>query len=104
MERIAALVMRRKKPFGRVEVACYALALLGVLCFIYGLKVEPHWPQVTHTTITTAKFAHGTAPVRIVLISDLHMDPEARADVKIAALIRNERPDLICFAGDAAEW
>lgn len=102
LERIYARLRGRRKPIERFEIVFYALASLGIVCVLYGLLVEPYWPQVTHIKIATAKFPRGSSTVRIVLISDLHTDPKPRADAKIAALIRSEHPDIICFTGDAA--
>lgn len=91
---------KRSQPLSRAEKRFYVLAALGLLCVVWGFA-EPYLPQVTHTTIRTTKFARGSQSVRIVHITDLHVAKAARADAKIAALIRAERPDLICFTGDA---
>ena len=102
VERVAARMRKRPRKLGRIEIAAYALAIIGVLCFLDGHFVEPYWPQVTHVTLPTAKFPHGSAPLRIVHISDLHADPKAYAEAKVLKLIREQQPDLICFTGDAA--
>lgn len=101
LRRIHAKLRHDPRPLRLGEKLAYAVSVLGLLCFLYGWKVEPYWPQVTHATVATSKFQHGTASVRIALISDLHMDEQAYADAKVATLVRAERPDMICFAGDA---
>lgn len=101
-ERVIAFARKRPRKLGRIEFVAYALAGVGVLCFLDGYFIEPYWPQVTHVTLKTAKFPPGSAPLRIVHISDLHTDPKPHAEAKVLKLIREQRPDLICFTGDAA--
>ena len=76
------------------------LAGLGMLCVAYGYYVEPYWPSVTHFQIDSAKLAEGAGPVRVVLISDLHSDARPRLEERLPAIIAQENPDLILFAGD----
>ena len=85
----------------RAERAVFALAGAGVLCFAYGYFVEPYWPQVTRTRITSARLAGATRPVRVVHISDLHCDPAPRLEDRLPDIIAAERPDLIVFTGDS---
>ena len=76
------------------------LAAAGLLCVPYGFFVEPFWPQVTRVAIHSPKL--GERPVRIVEISDLHCDERPRLEERLPALIAAEKPDIIVFAGDAA--
>ncbi|HYE13601.1 MAG TPA: metallophosphoesterase [Pyrinomonadaceae bacterium] len=85
----------------RAERASLALAGLGLLCFAYGYVVEPYWPEVTRVRIESAKLAGAERPVRLVHISDLHCDPEARLEGRLPKIIAAERPDLIVFTGDS---
>ncbi len=82
----------------RVELGAYSLATLGVACFLYALLIEPYWPEITHTQITSSKLPHR---LRIVHLSDLHSDPIPRLEERLPALIRAEHPDLIVFTGDS---
>ena len=103
-----SLVRRlRRAPGGtpvrrRIENACLVLAAIGLLCFAYGWRVEPYWPEVTHTRIPLAALPAGAAPIRIALISDVHSDRTPRLETRLPALIAAEHPDAIVFAGDAA--
>ena len=76
------------------------LAALGIVCIAYGF-VEPYWPQVTFVRIKTRKLPEGSAPIRIVHISDLHSDPITRLEHRLPAIIASEKPDLIVFTGDS---
>jgi uncharacterized protein len=73
------------------------LAAIGLGCFYYAFRIEPFWPEVTHVTLVSPKLQ---APIRIVLIADLHCDGKVRLEKRLPELIRAEHPDLIAFAGD----
>ncbi len=77
------------------------LSVVLSICFAYALFIEPYWLEVTHVTIPSPKLAPGSAPIRIVLISDLHCDAQKRLEPTLPAVIEKEHPDLIVFAGDA---
>lgn len=79
-----------------------ALAAIGIVCIAYGRFVEPVWPEVTHVEITSRKLPAGIRPIRIVLISDVHSQGTPRLEPRLPALIAEQKPDLIFFAGDSA--
>jgi predicted MPP superfamily phosphohydrolase len=96
---VRRFLLRRqmRSRLSKVEWIFYLAAFLGCLCALYSLYVEPYWPQVTHVALTNSKVA---APLRIVLISDLHSDGKIRLENRLPDLIRQQHPDLIAFAGD----
>jgi predicted MPP superfamily phosphohydrolase len=77
------------------------LAVVGLGCIAYGSLIEPYRLSVTRVDIPTSKLRAGTAPIRIVHLSDLHSDPEPRLETGLAAAIAAEHPDIIVFTGDA---
>jgi predicted MPP superfamily phosphohydrolase len=84
-----------------VRCAVLGAAVLGVTCMTYGYFVEPYWPAVTHSTVPTQKLVAGAKPIRVVHISDLHSDGQARLEERLPAIIKSQQPDLIVFTGDA---
>lgn len=72
------------------------LAATGLLAISWGFA-EPYFPQLETVVIPTPKV---TAPIRIVQVSDLHCDPEVRAEEKVIRMIRGLAPHLIVFTGD----
>ncbi|MGC9336042.1 MAG: hypothetical protein ACP5JJ_18005, partial [Anaerolineae bacterium] len=53
------------------------LALVGVLLWIllaYGTLVEPFRVKVTHLTIPNPKLSNPAPPLRIVQLSDVHIE------------------------------
>jgi len=77
----------------------HAVALLGILCFIYARFVEPSWIEVNNVAIGTDKLKKTT--FRIVHISDLHCEKKPRNEPKLIELINGMAPDIVVFTGDA---
>jgi len=84
-----------KKPV----LVLHFLALLGIICFLYGHFVELYRIQVTRIPIRTDKLRQTT--FRIVHISDLHCDKKMRNEKRLVELINQLQPDVIVFTGDA---
>jgi hypothetical protein len=78
----------------------FAVAALGVVCGAYSFY-EPYRPEVTWTTIPTAKLPARTKPLRIVQISDIHSDEDERLEGDIPGIVAGLHPDVIAFTGDA---
>ena len=76
-------------------------AALGLLCWPYALLVEPYWPQVERVRLESPKLPPGSGPVRLVLLSDTHCDPQVRSEDKLPDLVAGLKPDVIVFLGDA---
>src|SRR3990167_4133130 len=58
----------------------FGIAAFGLVCVAYGRFVEPYWPEVTHTRISTRKLPKGTRPIRLVHLSDIHSDSTPRLE------------------------
>ncbi|MFL6227904.1 MAG: metallophosphoesterase [Pyrinomonadaceae bacterium] len=83
------------------ERLAIALAAVGLVCIAYGYFVEPYRLAVTHVRAESPKLPHGSRPVRVVHISDLHSDPKPRLEGRLPDVIAAEHPDLIVFTGDS---
>jgi predicted MPP superfamily phosphohydrolase len=97
--------IRRKRGHeprtSRLDRIVLALAAIGTLCIVYGVFLEPRWPEVTHVQIRSPKLPKQLQPIRIVLISDLHCEREPLLEERLPEIITREKPDLIVFTGDA---
>ena len=82
-----------------LEFSLYVSALIGTGCIVYAYEVEPYWPQITHVALHNSKVPAGKH-LRIVAISDLHCDGRIRLEKRLPAIIREQNPDLIAYAGD----
>jgi predicted MPP superfamily phosphohydrolase len=86
---------------GRLRLVLAGLAAIGVLCAVDGWLVEPYWPQVTHVRIASPRLRPGTAPIRVVLLSDMHSDPRPRLEERLPDLVAAQHPDVIVYLGDS---
>src|SRR5436853_3546488 len=88
--------------FKRFLLVLAALLIL-LLCWSYWSAIAD--PEVREARVELPGFPAGQAPVRVALLSDLHvqgpdMPPERVA--RIVAQVNAQRPDLILIAGDVA--
>lgn len=97
---VALVRLARKQPLSVPVRAGLGLFLLGVGCFLWALFIEADWVEVTHRSLTTAKWPTGKQ-VRIAHFSDLHLDRDSRALSRLLFELEREKPDLIVFTGDS---
>ncbi len=71
--------------------------LLGV--FVYGFYIEPFRLGVTELPASSPSFFPGR-PLRILQISDLHIERITRREQDVLAQVRARQPDLIVMTGD----
>jgi hypothetical protein len=65
----------------------------------YGLWIEPFRLGVTRLTLTSPKL-NGRAPIRLLHLSDLHVERITPRERQLLQLVDELRPDLIVFTGD----
>jgi len=87
------------KLFSKGAIAIHVIALAAVLCFCYGLFVEPYLLEVNEIRIDTDKL--GSVKLRIVQISDLHCDMKMRNEEKLVRFVNAAKADIVVFTGDA---
>jgi len=78
-----------------------ALALLAIICLLYGFFIEPKLLKERRITIPVDSKLN--APMRIVLLSDIHIGGfhvTARRVEKIVERVNALRPDMILIPGD----
>src|SRR5690242_11531440 len=84
-------------------VALLAIAAVVLLVLIVGYRNAAAAPVVRSLTIRTPDYPEGLAPVRVALVSDMHVHgpdmPPARLGA-IVAQINALQPDLDILAGD----
>lgn len=100
----ASLMLARKRSGERQHAATFLsgtlmLAIpLGLMAIgIYAARIEPNQIEVTHVDIRSSKV---TGPIRIVHLTDLHMEKFGRREKKALRLVREAKPDLIVLTGD----
>ncbi|HEX2913984.1 MAG TPA: metallophosphoesterase [Chloroflexia bacterium] len=92
------IALRKRWRRASSAYALVHLAIIGLL--FYAFYIEPFWIDVTYTTIQSAKLPSGAQPVRIALISDIHMEKWTRREDAAVAKLAEIKPDLILISGD----
>jgi len=82
-------------------------AVLGAVgfelsCMLYGWLLEPDWIEVTRHRIETPKLPGNMPPLRIVHLTDLHLEEWGYRESRLAALVMDQKPDLVLLTGDYA--
>jgi len=77
--------------------------ILVLLCVgsVWGL-IEGRMIRATHFTVSTPRLAPGSSPIRIALLSDVHVDWYVRGRMleRIVSVTRDAQPDLVVSTGD----
>jgi predicted MPP superfamily phosphohydrolase len=69
----------------------------GLGCFAWGWLVEPAFPRTTWIELSVRNLI---GPMRLVQLSDLHLDGEAQTLERALSLVERAAPDLIVLTGD----
>lgn len=72
----------------------------GTAAFIWGYFIEPFRLKLTGVMTFTDKLPLGTEPVRVLHISDLHIERLTDREAKVLELAHEANPDLIVISGD----
>ena len=80
-----------------LTIGSFNLLLAGLLS--YGWFIEAHWIETVPVALELSDDAHALS-VRIVHLSDLHIEGFGRRERKALDIVRSENPDMICLTGD----
>jgi uncharacterized protein len=73
---------------------------LGTIALWHGAVIEPFKLEMTEYHMFTDRMAYGTPPVRILHITDLHIERLTKRETKLLEFVRTAKPDLILISGD----
>jgi predicted MPP superfamily phosphohydrolase len=74
--------------------------LTGTAAFIWGAMIEPHRLELTHQRLYTDRLPADAPPIRLLHISDLHVERLTKREEKVLQIAQETRPDLILISGD----
>ena len=77
-----------------------SLQLLGSAALAYGTLIEPFRLGLTQLTLETDRLATDDEPIRILHISDLHVERLTRREEKLLAMLKDVEVDIILITGD----
>ena len=76
------------------------LGLAGAACVAYGTLVERRWYRLRHLHLRGALRAGAERPLRVLHVSDVHLDPPQQHRVDFLAEVAREHYDLVVLTGD----
>ncbi len=76
------------------------LQFIGTAALIYGTLIEPFRLSLTYLDIAVDNLPPRSEPIRILHISDIHLERITRREKSLQRLARYAKPDLILMTGD----
>jgi predicted MPP superfamily phosphohydrolase len=76
------------------------LQLAGTAIYLWGGLIEPFALSMTERTIQSAPWPAGQPAIRLLHLSDLHVERLTRREAYLLQLTEQARPDLIVITGD----
>ncbi|MBK8900140.1 MAG: metallophosphoesterase [Anaerolineaceae bacterium] len=77
-----------------------AIQVAGTAAFIRGYFIEPFKLKLTAVMAFTDRLPLGTEPIKVLHISDLHVERLTDREARVLELAREAKPDLIVISGD----
>lgn len=74
--------------------------LAGTAAFVRGFIIEPFKLRLTAVMTFTDRLPCGTEPIRVLHISDLHVERLTEREDKVLQMAQEAKPDLIVISGD----
>ncbi|MEM7333469.1 MAG: metallophosphoesterase [Chloroflexota bacterium] len=78
----------------------FGVQLLATAALIYGAVIEPHNLQLSEFVIFSDRLPLQTDPIKILQITDLHIERWTRRESKVLQIVKNVKPDVIIVTGD----
>jgi predicted MPP superfamily phosphohydrolase len=83
-----------------ILVGLVIINLGASLALAWGAVLEPQQLALSHLSLTSNPLPHDTAPLRLLHISDLHVERFGRREEGLLHMVREIAPDLILLTGD----
>lgn len=74
--------------------------LLGLAALIWGAEIEPFRLRLTEFIMFTPRLSLGSEPIRVLHISDLHVERLTAREERMVDLVQKAQPDVIVITGD----
>ena len=78
----------------------FGVQLLATAALIYGAVIEPHQLQLSEFVIFSDRLPAGTDAIKILQITDLHIEKWTKREDKVLEFVKQAAPDLIIISGD----
>ncbi len=81
-------------------VALSMVQIIGLATLIWGSMIEPFRLQLSYLTIKSDRMPEGSKAIRLLHISDLHIERLTKREEKLLHLAGQAKADLILITGD----
>ncbi len=95
---LGALVARWLGPTSALAVV--AVNLLASVALVWGALIEPRTIGLSHLALVAPGWPADAPPLRVLQISDLHVERFGRREAHLLRMVREIAPDLILLTGD----
>lgn len=85
---------------GAALVLLVLAQLVGTAALFWGAVVEPFRLELSEIYLFTDRLPYGTPPIRILHITDLHVERLTQREERVLQLVKEARPDVIFITGD----
>ena len=76
------------------------LQVAGLIVYLWSSLVEPHQLALTHLKVETPELDAGMPAIRLLHLSDLHLERLTKREDRLLSFISKAKPDLIVITGD----
>lgn len=100
---VAGLILTALNRVDFIPASLWLLALFqlgGATLYLWGTLYEPFALTTSHKVVQSAHLPDKTPPIRLLHISDLHVERLTRREFYLLDLVRQAQPDLIVITGD----
>jgi uncharacterized protein len=80
--------------------ALFGLEVAGSLAYFWGLAIEPQRVSLARLTVRSLHLPAAAEPVRLLHLSDFHIERLTRREDRVLQLVADTKPDLIVLTGD----
>jgi len=85
-------------------VVCWGITaviqLIGTLLLCYATAIEPFKLSLTTLSVSTDRLSPDAEPIRVLQISDLHVEYLTKREARVLEIVKEAQPDLIVISGD----
>lgn len=78
----------------------FLLQLAGTMFYLWGMVKEPFALNITHRTIKSSYLPAHATPIRLLHLSDFHVERLTCREAHLLELVKETNPDLIVITGD----
>ncbi len=76
------------------------IQIIGTGLLLYATGIEPFKLSLTTLSVSSDRLAPDADPIRLLHISDLHVEYLTKREARVLELVQEARPDLIVISGD----